>query len=117
MGKRNKRRWVPAHSYLVSVYAAHLGERAAIRAADESDIVVVNLKGGEIDASMTTSRARRIVSALAKRAGIGRHVTPHQFRHGSVRLRRPSLRHHRPVGVRSRDDPRSGASNLRWNAT
>ena len=94
VGKGNKRRWIPAHSYLVSVYAAHLGERAAIRAADQSDFVVVNLKGGEIGAPMTTSRARRVVSALARRAGIERHVTPHQFRHG---LATTLVEQHRPL--------------------
>lgn len=82
VGKGGKRRWVPAHSYLVSVYAAHLRERAQIAAAERSDFVLVNLKGGEIGAPMTTARARRVVESLATRAGVERHVTPHQFRHG-----------------------------------
>jgi integrase/recombinase XerD len=82
IGKGNKARWVPAHSYLVSTYAAHLWERAAVAAAEQSDFVLINLKGGEVGTPLSTSRARRIVAALARRAGLDRHVTPHQFRHG-----------------------------------
>lgn len=82
IGKGNKARWLPANPYLVSVYSAYLLERCRIPAAEISDYVLVNLKGGEIGSPMTTDRVRRAVLALAKRAGIERHVTPHQFRHG-----------------------------------
>ena len=81
-GKGDRTRWVPANPYLVAVYGAHMVERSAIAAADRSDFVLVNLWGGEIGAAMTTGRARRVIAALARRAHIARHVTPHQFRHG-----------------------------------
>lgn len=82
LGKGSKARWVPANPYLITIYTAHLRERATTPQADASDFVLVNLKGGGVGNPITTGRARRIVSALAKRAGIDRHVTPHQFRHG-----------------------------------
>jgi integrase/recombinase XerD len=81
-GKGDRSRWVPANPYLVAVYVAYMVERSAIAAADGSDLVLVNLWGGEIGAAMTTGRARRVVARLARRAQIARHVTPHQFRHG-----------------------------------
>lgn len=94
IGKGGKARWIPAHSYLISVYAAHLAERATITAADRSDFVLVNLKAGTIGAPITTGRARRIVAALARRSEIDRHVTPHQFRHG---LATALVEQHRPL--------------------
>jgi len=42
----------------------------------------VNLAGGELGRAMRDSRAREVVEALGRRAGIDRVVTPHQFRHG-----------------------------------
>lgn len=81
-GKGNKRRWLPAHPYLVVVYSQHLLERSAVPAADRSDYVLCNIAGGVVGAPMTTGRARKSIMALARRAGIERHVTPHQFRHG-----------------------------------
>jgi len=81
-GKGDRARWVPANPYLIAVYTAYMLERGAILAADRSDYVLVNLWGGEVGAPMTTGRARRIVARLGRAAEIGRHVTPHQFRHG-----------------------------------
>ena len=51
-------------------------------AAARSDFVFVNLAGGEVGRAMTDGRAREVVAALGRRAGIERVVTPHQFRHG-----------------------------------
>ena len=42
----------------------------------------VNLAGGEVGRAMRDGRAREVVAALGRRAGIERTVTPHQFRHG-----------------------------------
>jgi integrase/recombinase XerD len=81
-GKGDRARWVPANPYLIAVYGAHMLERGSIAPADRSDYVLVNLWGGDVGGQMTTGRARRIVARLGKAAGIGRHVTPHQFRHG-----------------------------------
>jgi integrase/recombinase XerD len=82
VGKGSRSRIVPAHSFLVSTYARYQLERDTLAAARESDFVLANLGGGVVGAPMTTGRARRIVASLANRAGLGRHVTPHQLRHG-----------------------------------
>ena len=82
-GKGNKSAPIPANPYLLTVYSLYQVEREQMSsAARQSDYVLINIKGGEIGAPITTGRGRKIVSALARRAGIERHVTPHQFRHG-----------------------------------
>jgi len=73
---------MPAHSWLVVLYAAYCVERDRVPAARRSDFVFVNLRGGEIGRAMRDGRAREVVGALGRRAGIERVVTPHQFRHG-----------------------------------
>jgi len=82
LSKRRRVLVVPAHPWLVSVYAAYCAERDRVAAARASDYVFVNLAGGEIGRAMRDGRAREVVAALARRAGIERTVTPHQFRHG-----------------------------------
>jgi len=82
LSKRRRELVVPAHPWLVSVYAAYCVERDRVAAAAASDYVFVNLAGGEIGRAMRDGRAREIVAALGRRAGIERTVTPHQFRHG-----------------------------------
>ena len=82
LSKRRRELVVPAHPWLVSVYAAYCVERDLVGAARASDFVFVNLGGGELGRAMRDSRAREVVEALGRRAGIDRVVTPHQFRHG-----------------------------------
>lgn len=82
VSKRRRALVVPAHPWLVSVYAAYCHERDRVAAARASDYVFVNLGGGELGRAMRDGRAREIVAALGRRAGIERVVTPHQFRHG-----------------------------------
>lgn len=82
VSKRRRVLVVPAHPWLVSVYAAYCIERDRVAAARASDFVFVNLAGGELGRAMSDGRAREVVAALARRAGIDRVVTPHQFRHG-----------------------------------
>ena len=82
LSKRRRTLVVPAHPWLVSVYAACCIERDRVAAARESDYVFVNLGGGELGRAMRDGRAREVVAAMARRAGIERTVTPHQFRHG-----------------------------------
>lgn len=82
LSKRRKELTVPAHPWLVAVYSAYAQEREKHPAAAGSDYVFVNLGGGEIGTPMKDHRAREVVAALARRAGIERTVTPHQFRHG-----------------------------------
>ena len=82
VSKRRRALVVPARPWLVSTYAAYSGERDLVAAAAASDYVFVNLAGGEIGRALRDGRAREIVAALGRRAGIERVVTPHQFRHG-----------------------------------
>ena len=82
LSKRRRELVGPAHPWVVGVYAAYCGERDRVPAACLSDFVFVNLRGGEIGRAMRDGRAREVVGALGRRAGIERVVTPHQFRHG-----------------------------------
>lgn len=82
LSKRRRELVVPAHPWVVGVYAAYCVERDRVPAACSSDFVFVNLRGGEIGRAMRDGRARESVAALGRRAGIERNVTPHQFRHG-----------------------------------
>ena len=82
LSKRRRELVVPAHPWVVGVYAAYCAERDRVPAACLSDFVFVNLAGGELGRAMRDGRAREVVGALGRRAGIERVVTPHQFRHG-----------------------------------
>jgi integrase/recombinase XerD len=82
VSKRRRELIVPVHSAIVVVYAAYCEERDRVPAAARSDFVFVNLAGGEVGRAMTDGRAREVVAAPGRRAGIERLVTPHQFRHG-----------------------------------
>ena len=82
LSKRRRELVVPAHPWVVGVYAAYCAERDRVPAACRSDFVFVNLRGGELGRAMRDGRAREVVAALGRRAGIARVVTPHQFRHG-----------------------------------
>lgn len=82
VSKRRRTLVVPAHPWLVSVYAAYCQQRDRVAAARASDYVFVNLAGGELGRAMRDGRAREVITALGRRAGIDRVVTPHQFRHG-----------------------------------
>ena len=79
---KRRRELVPVHSAVIGVYAAYCEERDRVPAAARSDFVFVNLAGGEVGRAMTDGRAREVVAAVGRRAGIDRVVTPHQFRHG-----------------------------------
>jgi integrase/recombinase XerD len=82
LSKRRRELVVPAHPWIVGVYAAYCVERDRVAAASRSDFVFVNLAGGEIGRALRDGRAREVVAAVGRRAGINRMVTPHQFRHG-----------------------------------
>jgi site-specific recombinase XerD len=82
LSKRRRELVVPVHPAVIGVYAAYCEERDRVPAAARSDFVFVNLAGGEVGRAMTDGRAREVVAALGRRAGIDRVVTPHQFRHG-----------------------------------
>jgi integrase/recombinase XerD len=82
LSKRRRELVVPAHPIVLQAYATQCLERDRFAAAGRSDFVFVNLGGGEVGRALSDGRAREVVAALARRAGIGRVVTPHQFRHG-----------------------------------
>jgi integrase/recombinase XerD len=82
LSKRRRELMVPVHPAVVGVYAAYCEERDRVAAAARSDFVFVNMAGGDVGRPMTDGRAREVVAALGRRAGIDRVVTPHQFRHG-----------------------------------
>ena len=82
VSKRRRELVVPVHPTVVGVYAAFCAERDRVPAAARSDFVFVNVGGGQVGRAMTDGRAREVVAALGRRAGIDRVVTPHQFRHG-----------------------------------
>jgi integrase/recombinase XerD len=82
LSERRRELVVPVHPAVIGVYAAYCEERDRVPAAARSDFVFVNLAGGEVGRAMTDGRAREVVAALGRRAGIDRVVTPHQFRHG-----------------------------------
>jgi integrase len=82
LSKRARELVVPAHPIVLEVYAAYCLQRDRMPAASCSDFMFVNLGGGQVGRAMSDGRAREAVAALARRAGIDRVVTPHQFRHG-----------------------------------
>lgn len=82
LSKRRRELVVPVHPAVMGVYAAYCEQRDRVAAARDSDFVFVNIAGGEVGRAMTDGRAREVVAALGRRAGIDRVVTPHQFRHG-----------------------------------
>jgi site-specific recombinase XerD len=83
LSKRRRELLVPAHPIVLEVYAAYCVQRDRVPAAARSDFVFVNLGGGQVGRAMSDGRAREVVAALGRRAGIDdRVVTPHQFRHG-----------------------------------
>jgi site-specific recombinase XerD len=83
LSERRRELLVPAHPIVLEVYAAYCVQRDRVPAASRSDFVFVNLGGGQVGRAMSDGRAREVVAALGRRAGIDdRVVTPHQFRHG-----------------------------------
>jgi integrase len=71
---------------LLQAEAPTHGRGAGVRADDHAAVgqLLVDevLAGGELGRAMRDGRAREVVAALGRRAGIDRVVTPHQFRHG-----------------------------------
>lgn len=76
---------VPVPAEVVAVYEMYLAERAALPAAAECDFVFVNLFHAPLGQPMRYPTAHQLLGGLAARAGLGRAVTPHMFRHGTGR--------------------------------
>jgi integrase/recombinase XerC len=77
-GKGGKTRVVPIHARCRRALEAWLGMRGAVARREAGGRVFVGARGGHLDPRV----ARRIVEEAATRAGLGRHVHPHQLRHG-----------------------------------
>ncbi len=80
--KSRRPRVVPADGLLVQAWDAYWWERAACRAADGCDFVLVNLAGGPVGAPMRPGAINELLAALSRRAGLDRVVHPHLLRHG-----------------------------------
>ena len=102
LSKRRRELVVPAHPWVVGVYAAYCVERDRVPAACRSDFVFVNLAGGELGRAMRDGRAREVVGG-ARAAG--------RDRAGRDAASVPSRARDRAGGVgpfagRGPDDPR-----------
>ena len=80
--KSRRSRMVPADGLLVQAWDAYWWERAACRAADDCDFVLVNLSRPPLGAPMRPGAINELLAALSRRAGLDRLVRPHMLRHG-----------------------------------
>jgi integrase len=79
--KSRRERTVPLDFLVVQVFDAYAFERARVPRAAGSDFVLVNLFREPVGAPMPPDAVNALLSAAGRRAGLGRHVTPHQLRH------------------------------------
>jgi integrase len=79
--KSRRQRVVPLDFLLVQAFDTYEFERLEIPGAAESDFVVVNLFRGLVGSPMRPDAVGALITAAGRRAGLGRHVTPHQLRH------------------------------------
>src|SRR6266568_1401344 len=77
-------RAVPVRAEVLSCYDRYLAEREACPAAEGCDFVLVNLGHQPLGQAMSTDTVRKWLAALSARAGLGRAVTPHMFRHATA---------------------------------
>ncbi len=82
IGKGNKTRDVPIHARAAAALSEWLAVRPALISAATSvattELVFLADRGGPL----SDRSARRLVERAAKQGGLGRHVHPHQLRHG-----------------------------------
>lgn len=81
--KRRRDFGIPAHHYILGFYEHYLEERAAVKKAEASDFVFVNLFAAPLGEPMKPHGANRIFTTLSCRAGIDPPITPHSFRHAA----------------------------------
>jgi site-specific recombinase XerD len=79
--KSRRQRAVPLDFLVVQAFDAYEVERMRVRAARDSDFMLVNLFRGRVGAPVRPDAVGEMVAALSRRAGLGRVVTPHQMRH------------------------------------
>jgi site-specific recombinase XerD len=79
--KSRRRRMVPLDFIVVQVLDQYEFERAECTAAATCDFVLVNLFRGAVGEPMPPIAINQLVTALARRAGLARRITPHMARH------------------------------------
>ena len=79
--KSRRSRAVPLSSLVVQAFDTYELERARCPAARGSDFVFVNLFREPLGAPMRPDAVGELLSALSRRAGLGRAARPHQLRH------------------------------------
>ena len=79
--KSRRERTVPLDFLVVQAFDAYAFERARVPRAAGIDFVLVNLFREPVGAPMPPDAVNALLSAAGRRAGLGRHVTPHQLRH------------------------------------
>lgn len=80
--KSRRGRVVPVDFLVVAAYDQYVLERGEVPRAEASDFVLVNLFRDPVGAPMPPDAVNELVSALGRRGGLSRRVTPHQLRHG-----------------------------------
>ncbi|MET3165152.1 UNVERIFIED_ORG: integrase [Arthrobacter sp. UYEF10] len=79
--KSRRTRVVPLDSLAVQAVDAYVFERLAVAEAGGSDFLLVNLFRAPIGSPMPPDAVNALITAAGRRAGLRRHVTPHQLRH------------------------------------
>ncbi|SFF65231.1 Site-specific recombinase XerD [Actinoplanes philippinensis] len=80
--KSRRERTLPADALLVQAWDAYWWERAACRAAQPCDFVLVNLFREPVGVPMRPGAINELLVALSRRAGLERLLHPHMLRHG-----------------------------------
>jgi len=79
--KSRRNRAVPLDFLAVQAFDVYEFERLAVPRARDSDFVFVNLFREPIGEPMPPDAINTLITALSRRAGLTRTVTPHQLRH------------------------------------
>ena len=79
--KSRRQRVVPLDFLVVQAFDAYELERMRVPGAGDGDFVLVNLFRGQVGAPLRPDAVGELVTALSRRAGLGRVVTAHQMRH------------------------------------
>lgn len=79
--KSRRERIVPLDFLVVQAFDAYAFERQQVRRAAGSDFLLVNLFREPVGAPVPPDAVNAMLTAAGRRAGVNRHVTPHQLRH------------------------------------
>ncbi|WP_308296709.1 tyrosine-type recombinase/integrase [Streptomyces sp. ISL-44] len=79
--KSRRQRIMPVDFLVVQAFDQYAADRAVCSAARDSDYLLVNLTRGPIGSGIRPGAVNELVTALARRAGITRSITPHMCRH------------------------------------